>query len=177
LGEEVNRQDACAIEIGIPLSRRVRKLHFQSSRPWRGSKGLTQGISSGILELLWGWSSPISAAKADGSCHAWATSHAVVGANLKQPPAVVFVALKNMGGDDMNFLEDPWERKCNPRSEIWSPRDRCDKIIVAVLLEAIKESRLSGDVAAINPRSRPIDISPRKGMRSHRSTASAGLSS
>ncbi len=90
LVERFNRQDAWTIGAGSIQLRQVRIVetaHSKSLRLWVGRvvKILTSAISSIILCVSWGWSSPISAAKADGSCYARATSPAVVGAKLKHP--------------------------------------------------------------------------------------------
>jgi hypothetical protein len=90
LVERFNRQDAWTVGAGSIQLRQVRIVetaHLTSLRLWVGRvvKILTSAISSSILCVSWGWSSPISAAKADGSCYARATSPAVVGAKLEHP--------------------------------------------------------------------------------------------
>jgi hypothetical protein len=85
-----------------------------------------------------------------------------------------FVAPKNMEGDNMNFLEGFWEWKSGPRN--WVPGFRATKLSFQLLWKTIKENQSSADVVAINPRSRPLGISPRpKATHHHPPTESAGL--
>jgi hypothetical protein len=69
-----------------------------------------------------------------------------------------FVAPKKMEGDNMNFLEGFWERKSGPRN--WVPGSRATKLSFQLLWKTIEENQSSADVVAINPRSRPLEISP-----------------
>jgi hypothetical protein len=88
LVERFNRQDAWTVGAGSIQLRQVRIVETAHlTRLWVGRvvKILTSAISSSILCVSWGWSSPISAAKADGSCYARATGPAVVGAKLEHP--------------------------------------------------------------------------------------------